>query len=488
MDDVKTPSLHNFSIEEFRQATKAMVATREDAYNLLRGSTSIKPLREYDENKIQQIIESGTIAAQQDLSYNYFCIDGFYKRIILYYTTLLKYYGILIPIYNNSSSSSSDHKRYMKALHFLNKINIQELSINFMNRALIYGCYYGLIQNIGEDFVSILDLPPKYCSSKFKDEYGNDIIEFDLHYFDTILLPNMKKAALEAYPKIITKAYEKFHNNKGPRYILIPSEIGICFSCFSGRPFFIHTLPDIGNYRDYKRIEKRKDSNAIKKIIVQKIPHLNDGTLLFEPDEAVVMHSGAVEMMAGNEDVDILTTYGDIDTIDSQGTNETVSKNNLEKIAQSVYRSAGVSAQLFAATGNMALTSSLQNDLSFCMYMANKFAHFYSYLINTMFKNKNISFNYKFLSISYYNEKEYLDNVFKGATYGYSLILPSIAMGINQLELENLKELENNVLQLNNKLIPLKSSYTESSSNDGGRPVLEDTQKTSKTIANIEAK
>jgi hypothetical protein len=43
-------------------------------------------------------------------------------------------------------------------------------------------------------------------------------------------------------------------------------------------------------------IELEHDRNAdeIRKIIVQKVPHLNDGRLLFEPDEAAEIHQGTV--------------------------------------------------------------------------------------------------------------------------------------------------------------------------------------------------
>jgi hypothetical protein len=38
--------------------------------------------------------------------------------------------------------------------------------------------------------------------------------------------------------------------------------------------------------------------------------------------------------------------------------------------------------------------------------------------------------------------------------------MPSIAMGVSQKELLNLKELENDVLKLDKILIPLSSAYT----------------------------
>ena len=65
--------------------------------------------------------------------------------------------------------------------------------------------------------------------------------------------------------------------------------------------------------------------------MVQKVPHLNDGTLLFEPEEAAEMHLGAVNMMKKNPNVSVLTTYTDVEAIVSKTTSDSLS-NNLEKM------------------------------------------------------------------------------------------------------------------------------------------------------------
>jgi hypothetical protein len=46
--------------------------------------------------------------------------------------------------------------------------------------------------------------------------------------------------------------------------------------------------------------------------LVQEIPHLNDGALLFEPVEVEEIHRGTVGMLRGNKNIDVLTTYGKV--------------------------------------------------------------------------------------------------------------------------------------------------------------------------------
>jgi hypothetical protein len=71
------------------------------------------------------------------------------------------------------------------------------------------------------------------------------------------------------------------------------------------------------------------------------------------------------------------------------------------------------------------------------------------------------------------------------ANSGYSFILPALAMGISQKELGNIKDLENDVLNLQEKLIPLSTAFTETGNEKGpGRPELPAEKKSAKTIAN----
>jgi hypothetical protein len=64
---------------------------------------------------------------------------------------------------------------------------------------------------------------------------------------------------------------------------------------------------------------------------------------LFEPEEAVTMHEGAVNMMSGNKNISILTTYADVDSVVSNTSSEATT-NSLEKILQNIYSKGGLSS------------------------------------------------------------------------------------------------------------------------------------------------
>lgn len=482
--------LHNFTLDSFKRAMNEMVATTDRSYDAWGTDRQYRErIRDYTPEEIERIINSGSLQQQQILSANYFYKNGFYKRIILHYATLLKYVGILIPNPSFGKNLSTPHiqKRYHNAVDFVENINLPKLCIECGLRALRDGTYYGIITVLNKTTISLMDLPAQYCCSRFKDNSGSDIIEFDVSYFDTILLREDREAALVSYPKVISKHYKAYKAGKKDKWVMIPTEIGICIPFLDGRPFFLNVIPATLDYNDAVDIELERNLEEIKKIIVQKIPHLNDGQFLFEPDEAVEIHAGTVAMMRKNKNTSILTTYADVDAITSQGSSEAAA-NGLENMKKNVYNEAGVSPQLFAADGSNTLPASIRNDIALMMYLANKFATFVTNIVNTLYANGNITFKYQFLPVSVHNEDDYVTSAFKLAQSGYSLLYPSIALGVSQRDIVNLKNLENDVLNLDEILIPPKSSYTQSASNnEGGSPTKDTEDKADKTIQNEES-
>ena len=96
------------------------------------------------------------------------------------------------------------------------------------------------------------------------------------------------------------------------------------------------------------------------------------------------------------------------------------------------------------------------------MVLGDSFAHFFTALLNNKFGNRKLSFKLLVLPISYYNSYEYTSKAKDLAAFGYSFLTPILSTGIDQTDLSDLKELENDVLDLDEYLKPLQSAYTQS--------------------------
>ena len=166
-------------------------------------------------------------------------------------------------------------------------------------------------------------------------------------------------------------------------------------------------------------------------------------------------------MLKGNKNISVMTTYADVDAIASK-TQAEGSVGTLDKMEKNVYAQAGVSSEIFTSSGSSSLDASLRNDMAFMMILANKFANYISNLLNRKFSNSNISFKYIILPITYHNYDKFVDTSFKLVGSGYSFLMPAVALGLSQKDLGNLKDLENNILKLGEKLIPPSTSYTQS--------------------------
>ena len=120
-----------FDLTSFKRAQEKMISTNDRAwdppYSTRRYLTKI---RDYKPEEIDRIVQSGSLAEQQKLSRNYFYKDGFYKRILIYYATLLKYSGLLIPnpATGKTLSNPKNSKKYNNAMDFVERLSLPTIS------------------------------------------------------------------------------------------------------------------------------------------------------------------------------------------------------------------------------------------------------------------------------------------------------------------------------------------------------------------------
>lgn len=439
-----------------------MIATSQEAYSKSDAKFSRSRAKLYSREQIDQIVSSGNPIERAELSEYFFATNGLYKRIILHYATFLTYSWIAVPYLKNRKYDIADRKisqSYYDATDFLTTFQIERKCTLFAKEILVKGAYYGLIHDEG-DKVVIQDLPFDYCRSRFKNGQDIDIVEFNLKFFDDNIRDEvLRKEILKTYPKIIEKAYNSYKHGKGPKWVFLPAEMGIYFSYFEERPFFLDLIPLLDDLDDYKVLDKERNKQALKRILVQKVA-LDGMKLVFEPNEAEEMHEGVLEMLANNPDVDVITTYNNVDLLDLSSDDD--EKTEVQDMQNLIYESAGMSKEFFFPTTEAGLTYSANNDLAMMMILGQRFAHFFTALLNYKFENKKIKFKFLILPLSYYNSADYTSRARELASFGYSFLTPILSTGLDQTNLANLKMLENDLLELDEILKPLQSSYTQS--------------------------
>lgn len=485
-------------ITQFKKVYKEMLATSDESYNTYEFTKYVKPPKEYDAEEVQAAIEGGVPSKLREMSMYYFYASPLYRKFIMYYAGLMKYSTLIIPHVKEGSKieDSAISKKYYEALDYFDRMNFIQMCQNFSIKVLSEGCYYGLLRE-GEEGVTIHDLPYRYCRTRFKNYAGIDLVEFDVTYFDSIYNETDREEALDAYPKEIKKRYRKYHNDTGKvsKWIILEDGVGIYFNLYEEKPYLFNAIPSILDLNEYKQIEKEKDMQDLNTIFVEKMPLGKDGEFFFELEEIEEMHKGLVKILSKNKGMDVVTTFGDV-SVENLQSNRQTTTNSLEQAATVAYNEAGVSKQVISADGNLSTDKSIQNTLSVMVNLTVAYQNWLAFILNKRIANKKIRFSAEILTITWYNEKDYIADKLKSAQYGYSFLLAGIAGGLSQTQIVSIKNLENKLLKMADMLEPLKSSSTQSGdaaegggeTKDGTATEKPTSEKSDKTIANQESK
>ena len=460
---------------------KAITSNRPGAYRSQRYRIGSNRKEYFETEAIEKIINSGNIEDIINLSRIYFRINGLYRRIVIYFSTMLLYDTVVVPQFLKEDVDKKKFiKNYYKALAFVEKMNLPQELIRIFTIMLVDGAYYGLIYDTPDGSIIFGDLPRSHCRTRFRSNNGNQILEFDVSFFDSYRDDVERELVFNNFPPPIKDYYLRWKKGgKGapttPWY-LCPENEGVAFVCsLDGTastfniPFFIQTIPAISRLKDYEKADLDAVENELSKLVINRIPLDKENELAFELPEVEAVHKGIVDMLSDNPHVDVITTFCDTDVASLGSTADQV-RNDLSAITHLVYNEAGVSKQLFDNDSAISIQYSVQNDLSLVLALLRPIQHWLSYELNYKFK-KNDDFFYEIniLPISHYNREEMSNLYLKGAQYGYSKFYAGAALGIKQTDVIALTLVENDMLDLDARMIPLQSSHTTANSVTQGR-------------------
>lgn len=253
-------------------------------------------------------------------------------------------------------------------------------------------------------------------------------------------------------------------------------------------PLFANTLPSLIDLAEGQEMDRQKTMQQLTKIIVQKLPLDKNFEMVFDMDEATDIHSAAVQMLRKAVGIDVLTTFADIKVEEMATSNSSVRQDDLEKVERTAYNAMGISQNLFNTSGNLALEKSVENDSSFIKTLVQDIGQTFENLTNQFLSDEEYTF--EFLPTTIYNYKEFAKMYKEQVQYGYSRLLPALAMGQTQFSILRTLQFEQN-LKLDELMVPPLSSATMSGkdkeSAGQGRPEMADEEKSDKTILNKES-
>lgn len=456
-----------------------------------------------DKDRIMSAIDNNDIEYLRKVSSFFYNMCGMYKRLVEHLASLYRYDWMVVPYINSSATSIKEDKilaDFSKVLLYLDNSELKRLFNDIALKVVLNGAYYGYRIDTGQKSL-MQELPPQYCRSRFFVN-GRPLVEFNVKFFDDNFKDaNQRINVLKSFPKEFAKGYvahkegriKKEPGDNGD-WIVLDSEYAVKFSMgISEIPFMVSVIPAIIDLDEAKGIDRKKMTQELLKIVIQKMPFDKNGELIFDVDEAQDLHNNAVAMLSKAVGVDILTTFADIEVANMSDRNSASTKDDLQKVERGVYNEAGISQMLFATDGNLALEKSLNNDEAMMYTLLLDFESYLNVILDSFNNNpKKLYFRANLLTTTIYNYEKMAKAYKEQATLGYSKMLPQIALGQSQSSILATAFFENDILKLSELMIPLQSSNTMSKAETGGekkngKPEKPDDQKAEKTIMNKES-
>ena len=472
--------------------------------------------RDFTIEEIEEIIRSGEISAIRELSRYYYRTNGRYRNNINFLANLFLYDTLVTPIYEIGKGSKAQiTKAFYNACNFVEALDVKSTLARITREWLKTGIYYGVLQEYGNKVV-IQDLPAEYCRTRLKDFNNLCILEFNITYFITKYEDErIRNAALLNFPPAIQKGWKDYKAKKlSDPWIMVPASAGGIVFCFAEdtTPLLIASIPELAKLKDAVGREEKRDENELYKLLIQKMPTDANGHLVFELDEIAEIHAGVANMLRDLDTVDVLTTLGDAtleNLQDSSAANQ--ANNRIEKYSDNAWDALGSSKLFFNADNSSSLAYVIKRIESVMQDYINVYATWIKFLINSRFARTGLSFDFEILPTTKFNIKEYIGYYLQNAQFGYPRMRVGAALGVKQRNLVSAIDFENEFLNLDEKMVPLMSSYTQPGNensneknknsekngsggsqskditNKGGRPTLADEDKSQKTQANIDS-
>jgi hypothetical protein len=133
----------------------------------------------------------------------------------------------------------------------------------------------------------------------------------------------------------------------------------------------------------------------------------------------------------------------------------------LEKYSNNAWDALGISGLFFNADNSSSLAYVIKRVESVMRTYLNMYDTWIRFLINTRFSRTGLTFDFEILPTTVFNIAEYSTQYLSGAQFGYSKMRAGVAMGVKQRNLISTIDFENEFLNLDEKMIPLLSSYTQ---------------------------
>lgn len=493
-----------------------------------------------DKDFVLTAINNGNIDAMREISNFFYKTSGIYNRMCRYMAYIYRYDWMITPVVNRGLSvvpkadkdltETNKNKAledFFKILKTFDEFNVKKFCGDVALKVIRNGCYYGYLIPTTNGKISVQELPPRYCRTRFCIN-EQPVVQFNMSFFDDFYLTvEQRTKVLNLFPDEFKKGYRAYKQGKlngrdfpgdtSGWYTLDPNST-IKFNINGDDyPLFIAAIPTLIDLDIARDLDQKRIAQKLLRIIIQKMPLDKNGDSIFDIDEAKELHNNAVKMLKKSIGTDVLTTFADVDVADMSDKSNTTQSDDVNRVKMSVFDEFGTSVDNFNSTSNAALKYSDLNDASNMYNLLQQFEGFLNRLLKPYNTNsKRVYYTAQILETTNSNYQDMAKLYREQTQLGFSKMLPQIALGQSESSILATAYWENEILNLIEVFVPPISSATmnadtlqaltgKSANNNAaaagqssgssqiqsdskaGRPEKADEDKSDKTIANRES-
>ncbi len=446
----------NFSYEKFASNSATVSGIKST------GVTSIS------ESRLKGMLQdpAKNAVAVASLSKGMKQVNGMYKNVIRYFSSLLTFDHLIYPIMEDPLAFAEDPKEMQLAFAqtaiFLERLSPKSNLPIFAEKIFSNGVTY-LYKLEDSKSVAYMELPLSMCRISYSEEGV---------YRYQIDISKLTEATVLAYPKEIQSAYASAKNGSSDKLVegkwYQISDKGVAFTMDVdaltqggvGVPPLANALLDAIKVENAKANMENTSKLDNTKIVHSKIETDEKGRPLMELPVAMEYHNALKRNLP--EGSVAITNPFDTKGITLNGTGKDGKFALLDKAVENLYDGVGVSKMVFAGDGasSQALERSIQVDCQWLYgFLLPMFQSYYNYELKKSGK-KGTVWKSKFLSVSYFDRDDAIKTSKDQLTYGGSRMEYLAYTGMTPIEVANMLIFEQRVLGIDEFMVAKKNSHT----------------------------
>lgn len=465
-------------------------ANEENADKLLKklrdaGKTYRKTITTFSKEKLRTYLQN--IGSNEKnlraLSWYLLYRSHIYYRIMCFFSQMFCLdCRSIIPKYDLVKENNPDKilKAYQNTLDAVSLMRLQQEFYPIIFTCFVQDIYYGIYLH-DETGVFHMQLPADYCKISGKFMTG------DFSYvFDASWLRN-RQELLEYLPDVFQKIWDNYEETN-ERWQVIPPEMQVCMKFRSEDyelivPPFTGIFNSIINLSDLEDIQAAGDEASVYKMLWYELETIAGSKSVddwkIDPKLALPYFDKFTENVP--EYIATAIIPGQIHEIDFDD-DKASDTTKVAKATEQVLNTAGGAEVLNGATINNTYAFKMASIANTEFAISSLLPQIQSWVMRMLdYENAN-DCKVRFMPISVYTKADYRDQLLSSGQYGLPTKLAINTLnGFNEKDTLAMNYVEEELLQLSNKLIPLNSSYTQSGNDDGytsevgqGRPKVDE--------------